>query len=139
MDELYHYGVKGQKWGVIRNRDKSSGSSRSSGKSSGSSGRPSSAKAAVNSTKKNFSSKKSKTTMREKVARGKASVDRFLQTDAGRAVKSAAIVGLAVAGGPAVLSIVNAAVYGQSPLRTLGLDSGYESMYTPQVNLGPRY
>ena len=105
-EELYHYGVKGQKWGVIRNRDKSSGSSRSSGKSSGSSARPSRSKAAANSTKKN--SKKSKTTMREKVARGKASVDRFLQTDAGRAVKLGAVIALSVVGMPAVANMLSA-------------------------------
>lgn len=107
-EELYHYGVKGQKWGVIRNRDKSSGSSRSSGKSSGSGGRPSSSKVAVNSTKKNSNSKKSKTTMREKVARGKASVDRFLQTDAGRAVKLGAVIALSVVGMPAVANMLSA-------------------------------
>lgn len=122
-EELYHYGVKGQKWGVIRNRDKSSGSSRSSGKSSGSGGRPSSSKAAVNSTKKN--SKKSKTTMREKVARGKASVDRFLQTDAGRAVKLGAVIALSVVGMPAVANMLSAS----------SSDAQYEAMRG--ITLGP--
>ena len=67
--------------------------------------------------------------MREKIARGKDSVDHFLSTPAGKAVKVAAVLGLSYVGMGAVVSTANFIAFGQSPLTTLGLD-GFDSLYT---------
>lgn len=112
--ELYHHGVKGMKWG-IRRTDAQLGH------------------------KTKSSSKKTsdiKTRVRENVQRGKSHVDAFLKTPAGRATTVAAMVGLSYAGLGAVVSVANLVAYGQSPLRTLGLDN-MDSMYEPTFEMGP--
>ena len=126
-DELYHYGVKGQKWGVRRDRDKSSG--RSSGSS-----RSSKTSSVASKTTASKARSPKKTDIREKLIRGKESVDRFMQSPAGKAVKVAAVIGLSYAGMGAALSVANLVAFGQSPLRTLGLDS-FDSAYTTSFTL----
>lgn len=109
-DELYHHGIKGMKWGIRRKRPEISKKS-----------------------SKSTSPKKSDSNdIRKKIAKGKESVDRFMNSNAGTLVKSAAIIGLASVGAPAALVTVgNMVLFGQSPLRTWGLDgmdAQYESM-----------
>lgn len=72
--------------------------------------------------------------MREKIARGKDSVDHFLSTPAGKAVKVAAVLGLSYAGMGAVVSAANFIAFGQSPLTTLGLD-GFDSLYNESFSM----
>ena len=48
--------------------------------------------------KRKSSSKRSFDDIKQAVVKGKASVDRFMQSNAGRAVKSAAVIALAAAG-----------------------------------------
>lgn len=127
-NELCHYGVKGQKWGVRRDHDKSSGRSSGSSRSSKAHSTVSKTTAAKARTLKN------KTDIREKLVRGKESVDRFMQSPAGKAVKVAAVIGLSYAGMGAALSVANLVAFGQSPLRTLGLD-GFDSAYTTSFTL----
>lgn len=114
-EELYHYGIKGMKWG-IRRTDAQLGH-----------------KIKTNDQK----ASDIKARVRENVQRGKSHVDAFLKTPAGRATTVAAMVGLSYVGLGAFVSAANFVAFGQSPLRTLGLDD-MDSMYEPTFELSER-
>lgn len=109
--ELYHYGVKGMKWGIRRKR----------------------------STSKSSRQKKSSRSndIRSKIVNGKHQVDRFMNSRGGQLIKSAAIIGLASVGAPYItVQLLNYAVYGQTPfVGTSAMDAKYESMRG--ITMGP--
>lgn len=125
-DEIMHYGIKGQKWGV-RRTDAQLGHVSNSSRSSRRTGSSQSSPKTSDKKKKPVN----KATVRDNIKKGKQYLDNFMRTPAGRILKGTAIAGLAAVGVPSVLlSVANYAMFGQSPLRTLGLDNmdaAYES------------
>lgn len=126
--ELYHYGIKGMKWG-IRRTDAQLGHKPS----------PKKNKKRPSLTKNDLNHGKRKTTatlsdIKSAAIRGKKRVDRFMNTNAGMALKSAAFIGLATVGVlTSLICLGNYLAFGQSPMRTLGLDTAstdakYEAM-----------
>lgn len=133
-DELYHYGRKGMKWGqnIFGDNDRSTKSRK----------RNESVSNGLTSPRKDNFDKyyrerhtKSVAKVLASVERGRESVNRFLQTPTGKAVKVAAVIGLSYAGMGAAVSVANLVAFRQSPLRTLGLD-GFDSAYTIGTTLG---
>ena len=134
-DTLVHYGIKGQKWG-IRRFQKEDGTLTSRGKARANK------KSGRDSRKSNNSSsnKKSNSSMKSKIDAGKKAAVNGLKKYGPVVAKTAAITALAAVGVPtAVLSVANYVAFGQTPLRTLGLDSDYDSKYASMrgVSLDP--
>lgn len=135
-DVIMHHGIKGQKWGIRRFQNKdgtltSKGKARDKLQNSNNSSNRS--KSYSNKTKGN----KTSSDMQRKIEKGKKAVASGLKKYGPVVAKSAAITALAAVGAPAVLlSVANYVAFGQSPIRTLGFDSGYENAYTRGVTLG---
>ena len=129
-DYICHYGIKGQKWG-IRRFQKEDGTLTSRGK----------ARANKNSGRDSRkSNKKSNSSMKSKIDAGKKAAVNGIKKYGPVVAKTAAITALAAVGVPtAVLSVANYVAFGQIPLRTLGLDSDYDSKYASMrgVSLDP--
>lgn len=123
-DTLVHYGIKGQKWGIRRFQNED-GTLTAKGK------------ARSNKDSKRDSKKSS---MSDKINSGKKAAINGIKKYGPVVAKSAAITALAAVGVPTVvLSVANYVAFGQTPLRTLGLDSDYDSKYASMrgVSLSP--
>lgn len=125
-DTLVHYGIKGQKWGIRRFQNKD-GTLTPKGKARDNKNSGRDSRKSNNSS----SNKKLNSSMKSKIDAGKKAAVNGIKKYGPVVAKSAAITALAAVGAPAVLlSVANYVAFGQSPLRTLGLDSEYENAYT---------
>lgn len=123
-DTLVHYGIKGQKWGIRRFQNKD-GTLTAKGKAR---------------SNKDSNRDSSKSSMSDKINSGKKAAINGIKKYGPVVAKSAAITALAAVGVPTVvLSVANYVAFGQTPLRTLGLDSDYDSKYASMrgVSLSP--
>lgn len=134
-DTLVHYGIKGQKWGIRRfQKEDGTLTSRGKARANKNSGRDS------RKSNNSPSNKKSNSSMKSKIDAGKKAAVNGIKKYGPVVAKTAAITALAAVGVPtAVLSVANYVAFGQTPLRTLGLDSDYDSKYASMrgVSLDP--
>lgn len=135
-DVIIHHGIKGQKWGIRRFQNKD-GTLTPKGKARDKRQNSKNSSNRSKSYSNKIKSNKASSDMQRKIEKGKKAVVSGLKKYGPVVAKSAAITALAAVGAPAVLlSVANYAAFGQSPIRTLGFDSGYENAYTRGVTLG---
>lgn len=135
-DVIMHHGIKGQKWGIRRFQNKD-GTLTPKGKARDKRQNSKNSSNRSKSYSNKIKSNKSSSDMQRKIEKGKKAVVSGLKKYGPVVAKSAAITALAAVGAPAVLlSVANYAAFGQSPVRTLGFDSGYDNAYTRGVTLG---
>lgn len=135
-DVIMHHGIKGQKWGIRRFQNKD-GTLTPKGKARDKRQNSKNSSNRSKSYSNKIKSNKSSSDMQRKIEKGKKAVVSGLKKYGPVVAKSAAITALAAVGAPAVLlSVANYVAFGQSPIRTLGFDSGYENAYTRGVTLG---
>lgn len=135
-DVIIHHGIKGMKWGIRRFQNKD-GTLTSKGKARDKLQNTKNSNSKSKSYSNKVKSNKISPDIQRKIEKGKKAVVSGLKKYGPIVAKSAAITALASIGAPAVLlSIANYAAFGQSPVRTLGFDSGYDNAYTRGVTLG---
>lgn len=138
---LVHYGIKGQKWGIRRFQNED-GTLTAKGKARSNKDSKRDSKTAKEKARSNKDSKRDskKSSISDKINSGKKAAINGIKKYGPVVAKSAAITALAAVGVPTVvLSVANYVAFGQTPLRTLGLDSDYDSKYSSMrgVSLSP--